>query len=105
MKIRNLAILATVFSILPFSTLADDAANVAELTAQERVEEIKAVMNDVDTDVDKMAKEAEVQTEQAIKEAKDDADSAVGDTKTETNEMKHAAEAKVDDVIDSTNSQ
>ncbi|MGF1706850.1 hypothetical protein [Enterovibrio baiacu] len=105
MKNRNLAILATVFSILPFSTLADDEASVAEMTAEERVEEIKAVVNNVETDVDMMAKEAEVQSEQAMKEAKDGADSAVVDTKTTASKMEQAAEAKVDDVIDTTTSQ
>ncbi len=105
MKIRNLAILATVFSILPFSTLADDEASVAEMTAQESVEEIKAVVNNVETDVDMMVKEAEVQSEQALKEAKDGADSAVVDTKATANKMEQATEAKVDDVIDSTTSQ
>ena len=105
MKNRNLAILATVFSILPFSTLADDEASVAEMTAEERVEEIKAVVNNVETDVDMMAKEAEVQSEQAMKEAKDGADSAVVDTKATANKMEQAAEAKVDDVIDTTTSQ
>ncbi|MBE1274538.1 hypothetical protein [Enterovibrio baiacu] len=105
MKNRNLAILATVFSILPFSTLADDEASVAEMTAEERVEEIKAVVNNVETDVDMMAKEAEVQSEQAMKEAKDGADSALVDTKATASKMEQAAEAKVDDVIDTTTSQ
>ncbi len=105
MKIRILAIFATVFSILPFSTLANDEDAIAEMTAEERVDQIKAVVNSAETDVDMMTEDAEVQTEHAMKEAKNEADSAVNNVKAETGKMKHETEAKMDDVMDGTTKQ